>query len=77
MVVMQRPFRNRETNFCSIIYSVSSTDPENSAKIGPIDFEVCQESLKKKQKLNIQPAVPAFSSRARQITAVKCYVLRQ
>jgi len=47
MVVMQRPFRNRETNFCSIIYSVSSTDPENSAKIGPVDFEVCQESLKK------------------------------
>ena len=34
----QRPLRDRKTNFSMIIYSHSSTNPENLAKIVPGDF---------------------------------------
>jgi len=36
----QRPLGDRETNFRSIIYSHSSTNPENLAKIGLADFKI-------------------------------------
>ena len=51
--------RDQKTNFRLIIHSHSSANPENLAKIGPVDFEIIgrQESLKnKKQKQNIWPA---------------------
>ena len=36
----QRPFRDRKPNFRRTIYSHSSTNPENSAIIGQVDFEI-------------------------------------
>ena len=35
----QRPVRDRKANFRLIIYSDSSTNPENLAKIGPVAVE--------------------------------------
>jgi len=34
----RRPLKDRKTNFRSIVYSHSSTDPENVANINPVDF---------------------------------------
>ena len=34
-LLWQRPLKDQKTNFRLIIYSYSSTDPENLAKIGP------------------------------------------
>ena len=36
----RRPLRDRKTNFRLIIYSHSSTEPANLAKIGAVDFEI-------------------------------------
>jgi len=36
----QRPLMDRKIYFRLIIYSRSSTDPENLATIGPVDFEI-------------------------------------
>ena len=32
--------RGQRTNFRLIVYSHCSTNPENLAKIGPVDFEI-------------------------------------
>jgi len=34
----QRPSRDRKTNFGLIVYSHSSANAENLARIGPVDF---------------------------------------
>ena len=53
----QRPLmRDRETSFRSIIYSHSSANPENLAKIGQVDFEIIgltEIVTNKKQQQNI------------------------
>jgi len=36
----QCPLRDRKVNFRLIIYSHSSTNTENLAKIGPLDFDM-------------------------------------
>jgi len=36
----KRPLRDRRINFRLFIYSHSSTNPVNFAKIGPVDFEI-------------------------------------
>ena len=36
----QRPFTDRKSNLRLIIYSHRSINPENSTKIGPVDFEI-------------------------------------
>jgi len=36
----QRPLMDRKTNFRLIVYSRSSTKPENLAKIGSVDVEI-------------------------------------
>jgi len=36
----QRPSRDQKTIFRLIIYSHSSTNPENLAKIGRVDFQI-------------------------------------
>jgi len=36
----QSPLRDGKTNFRLIIYSHSSINPENLAKVGPVDFEI-------------------------------------
>jgi len=36
----QHSLRDRKTYFGLIISSYSSTNPENSAQIGPVDFEI-------------------------------------
>jgi len=68
----QRPVRDRETNFLLIMYSRTSTNPQNLAKIDLVDFEIIgltevvknKYKINKKQKQNIMPAVHAFSGRA-------------
>ena len=37
---MAKSFEGRKTNFRLIIYSHSSINPENLAKVGPVDFEI-------------------------------------
>jgi len=36
----QRSLRDRKTNFTLIIYSHSSTNPENLAEVGPVNFQI-------------------------------------
>jgi len=40
----QRSLKDRKTNFGSIIYSHSSTNPKNLAKFGKVDFEIIDET---------------------------------
>jgi len=57
---------DRKTNLISIIYSHSSTNPDNFAKIGPVDVEIIglTEIVKNKiykQQQNISPQQPVDS----------------
>jgi len=37
---LQRPLTDRKTTVRLIVYSLSSTNPDNVTKIGPVDFEI-------------------------------------
>jgi len=67
----QRPLTDRKTNFGLIIYSHNPNNPENLAKIGPVDFEIIgltgidkTRQINKKQKQNMKHGVPPYSSQA-------------
>ena len=54
----QRPLRAQKTNSRLIIYSHSSTDPKNLAKIGRVEFKITglTEIVKKETEAERKPA---------------------
>jgi len=64
----QRPLRDQKTNYRSFIYSQSSINPVNLAKIGLVDVEIIglteiikdKEKIIKKQRQNISPPLAAL-----------------
>ena len=74
----QRPLRDRKTNFRLVIYSHSSTNPENLAKIGLVVVEIIgltrivKNIDKQKQRQNISPPVAAASEQPGRLMKCLC-----